>query len=267
MLRGRADGRLARDVPAYRRIMPLITRTRTESTVLFSLDVKLARTLRFLEEWNAANPDLRATPFHVVVWAIVETLARRPELNRFVAGGRLWDRDGIWISFAAKQRLDDEAAPLVTVKRRLEAGRPFADLVRGIRGDVTEGRSDRVTTTDREVRLVTALPVTLQRLFYAVFRWADAWGLLPLAAIAGDPLYTSVFVGNLGSLRMDACSHHLYEHGTASVFCVIGRVREAQALTLEFTLDERVADGLYAHRSLELLRTLIEDPGAPLPGH
>lgn len=42
---------------------------------------------------------------------------------------------------------------------------------------------------------------------------------------------------------------------------MIGRARDDRA-TLRFTLDERVADGLYAQRSLELLRRLVEDPAS-----
>src|SRR5687768_2100570 len=94
----RPDGVLVRDAPAYRQVMPLIMPTRTESTVYFDLDVDLARTEPFLEAWNAAHPHARATLFHVVVWAIVRVLHARPELNRFVAGGKLWQRDGVWIS-------------------------------------------------------------------------------------------------------------------------------------------------------------------------
>ena len=36
--------------------------------------------------------------------AIALVLAERPRLNRFTAGGRVWQRDGIWLSFSAKLR-------------------------------------------------------------------------------------------------------------------------------------------------------------------
>lgn len=257
----RPDGVLVTDAPPYRLAMPLIMPGRNESAVYFDLDVDLARTAPFLEAWNAAHAERRATLFHVVLWAAARVLRERPELNRFVAGGRLWQRDGVWLSFAAKARLED-GAPLVTLKRRFEPG-AFDDVVARVKDDVSAGRSGRESATDRELRLLVKLPVLLRRWLYGLFRWLDARGLAPRSLIVGDPLYTSMFVANLGSLKMDPCYHHLYEHGTASIFCVIGRTRDVegrQVATLRFTLDERVADGLYAQRSLELLRSFVEDP-------
>lgn len=253
----RPDGDLVRDVAPYRQLMPLIMPGRNESAVYFALEVDVSRTSAFLDAWNATHPDARATLFHVVLWAAARVLQARPELNRFVAGGQIWQRRGVWLSFAAKAALDD-GAPLLTIKRRFDDAR-FDDVVSSVRGDVHEGRAGPERATDRELRLLAALPLFLRSGLYAIFRALDARGLAPRALIDGDPLYTSMFVANLGSLNLDACYHHLYEHGTASIFCVIGRARDGRA-TLRFTLDERVADGLYAQRSLELLRGWIEDP-------
>lgn len=257
----RPDGTLVTDAAPYRQAMPLIMPGRNEAAVYFDLEVDLARTQPFLDDWNRAHPEARATLFHLVLWAAGRVLQARPELNRFVAGGRLWQRDGVWFSFAAKERLDD-GAPLKTLKRRVD-GLSFAEVVTSVRGDVRAERSGRESSTERELRLLVKLPVFLRRLLYGLFRWLDALGLAPRGFIDGDPLYTSMFVANLGSLKMAPCYHHLYEHGTGSLFCVVGRAHEGKA-TLRFTMDERVTDGLYAHRSLELLRGLLEDPAAVL---
>jgi hypothetical protein len=82
--------------------------------------------------------------------------------------------------------------------------------------------------------------------------------------IRSDPMYASVFVANLGSVGLDAGYHHLWEYGTISIFCVVGRVGEGadgrRCMTLKYTYDERVEDGLYCARSLERLRELLENP-------
>jgi hypothetical protein len=82
--------------------------------------------------------------------------------------------------------------------------------------------------------------------------------------IDSDPLYTSVFVANLGSVGLEAGYHHLWQHGNCPIFCVIGRVKPGpdggRVATLKFTYDERVEDGLYCARSLDRLRELIEHP-------
>lgn len=271
MLFGRPDGTPAQ-VPPYRRFMPYLMPTRNEAAVYFELEVDLARTEPFLAAFNAAHPETRATLFHLVLWAAVRTLAERPRLNRFVAGGRIWDRDGIWISFSAKKRLDDDA-PVVVVKRRFDPAASFAELVAELHRGVAEGRSDTPSVNDRELDLLLRLPGCGARAALGLARLLDRFGLLPRALLETDPFHASLFLANLGSLRMDAAYHHLYEHGTIPIFCVIGQVREVPAVvegrvvaarraTLRFTFDERVEDGLYAQRALARLREQVEDPAA-----
>jgi pyruvate/2-oxoglutarate dehydrogenase complex dihydrolipoamide acyltransferase (E2) component len=105
-----------------------------------------------------------------------------------------------------------------------------------------------------------------------VVRRLDAWGLLPASFSAGDPLYASAFIANLGSVGLDAAYHHLYEYGTIPIFVTIGRVRRVavaledgsvasrEVVTLRWTYDERIEDGFYAARALDRLREALEDP-------
>jgi hypothetical protein len=84
--------------------------------------------------------------------------------------------------------------------------------------------------------------------------------------IDADPLYTSVFLANLGSINYPAGFHHLWEYGTASVFGVMGRTERGADDRRKFTsacsYDERMEDGLYSYHSLEMVRKWIEDPQA-----
>ena len=88
MFKSRPDATLVTDAPAYRRIMPFLMRTRSESTVYFDLEIDITKTRDFLAAFNDRHHDLKATIFHLVLWAAVTTLDRRPRLNRFTAGGR-----------------------------------------------------------------------------------------------------------------------------------------------------------------------------------
>lgn len=96
-----------------------------------------------------------------------------------------------------------------------------------------------------------------------------------------DPLYASAVLTHTGSVGLDAPFHHLYEYGTVPLFIAVGQVQRqpvvaaddsivaAPVLTLRFALDERIADGLYCARSLELLKGLVEGPDGllePIPG-
>jgi len=225
MLWRRPDGKPAL-APPYRRLMPLLMRGRNEAAVYFDLPLDVERSEAFLVGFNAAHPETPATLFHLVVWALARTLHERPRLNRFVAGGRLWDRDGVVISYAAKQRRGSEESPLVVLRRRFDPQSSFASTVAAMHADLARGRSGEKTASDREQSCLLALPGCGARLALGLVAWLDAWGLLPRAVLETDPFHASVFVANLGSLKMDAAYHHLYEWGTCPIFCTVGQVRE-----------------------------------------
>lgn len=249
---------------------------RNESAVYFEQKIRA----RGVEELVAALRDrgVRASVLHVVIWAIAQTLHDRPRLNRFVAGGRIYQRRGIWISFSAKKAKDD-AHPIIALKREVDPAWGLEALVAQIEAAIGEGRSDRRSATDRELGLIFLLPTFLVRAVVRLEMLLDRWGLLPRAFIESDPLYSSVMVANLGSLDMDAPFHHLYEYGTISIFVSVGRTQPELApsaggsaevvpmITMRYTFDERIEDGLYCLRALERFKVIVEDPARALREH
>ncbi len=275
MLFTRPDGTRCSDVSATRRIMPFMMKTRTESAVYFEQQIDLTRTLPFIEAFNATHPETRVTFFHVFLWAAVHALDLRPRMNRFVMGSKLWQRDGIWISYSAKKKLDDDS-PMIVIKRRFEPGQTFEQMVQFIYGDLKEGRSDKKSHVDKELGLFLSLPAPLLRLGVALLRWLDSWNLLPGSFIHPDPMYASLFIANLGSVKLDSAYHHLYEYGSIPLFAVIGRMHEMArpgggtftGLSVKYSFDERTEDGLYAAGALSIAKEICEDPakGAPMRG-
>lgn len=270
MLFRRFDGRPARDVPAYRRMVPFLMRRKNESSVYFSQTLDVSATLPWIADWNR-DRDTRITVFHVVLAAMTRVLDERPRLNRFVSGRRIYQRNGVYISFAAKKRMDDEA-PLALVKRRFEPGERFADMVAALSGDVNDARSDRRSVVDRELGLLLRLPAPAIAGAVRLLSALDRYNLAPRALLENDPMYTSVFVANLGSLAVDAAYHHLYEYGNCPLFVTIGKLDRAARVTandavcagpvleLKFTYDERIEDGLYCARALERFKEYVENP-------
>ncbi len=264
----RPDADLVRDAPPYRRMMPLLMRARNESAVYFEQRIDATCALARLEAERARGKQL--TFLHLVLHALGQMFAERPRLNRFVSGGRLWQRRGIWVSFSAKKAFRDDA-PIVVVKRRLDPAQPLDEMVAELSGELDEARSDRQSPTDKEVSLLLRLPHFLLSLAIGLSRWLDSHGLLPLAMLRHDPFYASVFVANLGSLKIDAAYHHLYEYGPIPLFLTIGRFEDAvvagpdgpavqKRVVLKWSFDERTEDGLYCAAALEILRRRLEDP-------
>ena len=249
-------------------MMPFIMPTRAESVVFFEQWIDLTKTLPYIETWNAAHPEKKITVFHVFLSSVVKAFAARPRLNRFVMGSRIWQRDGIWLSFAAKKKLED-GAPLAVLKRKFDPAHSFDQLVDHIYGDVKEGRSDKKSHVDKELSIFLRMPGPLLRIGVALVRWLDKWNLLPGSFIHPDPMYASMFIANLGSVKLDSAFHHLYEWGNCPFFAALGRTQEVATPTgnkmmcsIKYSFDERIEDGMYCAKGLELIRAHVEDPTA-----
>lgn len=274
----RSDGDLVAGLDPVRRFVPFLMRTRTESFVLCSQQVDHGPARRFLKQFNAGRgPESQATLFHLLLYSMARVLADHPRLNRFVAGGRIYQRRGVWLSFSAKTSLDDKGR-IFTRKREFGATETFEESVTALKAGVSEGRLGKVTQADHEVSLLLRLPPPLLRLAMRVVDLLDAAGLLPRVMVEGDPLYASAFVANLGSVGIDACYHHNYEHGNIPIFITLGRIHKAPVVTaaggveaaevfeLKYTYDERIEDGFYCAQALERLKEMLENPGGPGPG-
>ncbi|MBI2890411.1 MAG: 2-oxo acid dehydrogenase subunit E2 [Nitrospirae bacterium] len=271
-LRWRSDGDYVSDLSLTRRIMPFIMRGRNESIVYFEQKLDVTRTLEFMESFRQRT-GLRLTILHLLIWAAVRTIHARPRLNRFTAGGRIYQRRGIWVSFSAKKAMSDSGS-LVAIKREIDPSLSLEELARRIESGVTEGRSDRPSATDKELSVLFRLPTYLLALLTRLARYLDRLGLLPSAFIRNDPMFSSIFITNIGSIGMQAPFHHLFEYGNTPIFMMAGEARDEVVvspdrqpvvrpiLTIRYSFDERVEDGLYCLRALEILKGIIENPAS-----
>lgn len=259
--------------------MPFLMRGRNESFILHDMVLDVSKTMPWLDRYNAGRPEAeRATLFHLFLWSCARALHARPGLNRFVAGGRIYQRHDVSIAFAAKRAMNDDA-PFVTVKLVFPRDEPLDACVERIRSFIREGRSGTARPVDREVNLATRLPGPVLRAGVGLIRKLDELNLMPKAMIDTDPMYASLFVANIGSVGIDDVAHHLYEYGTCSLFGVVGRVKKTifigdddqpvvrDGVKVRWTFDERINDGLYCASSLALARQVIESPATAVETH
>ncbi len=275
----RPDGVLIKKESAVRRFMPYIMPTRNGCAVYHEMLIDVAGAREFLAGINEGRAKAdRATLFHLFVWACSQLFFLRPQLDRFVSARRLYQRKRPSVSFSAKKRFADDS-PITTVKLNAIEGEPFVDFVARVHDRLGDARSDKKSTVDKELGLALALPDILTRLVVATLRWLDGKNLLPAAMIESDPMYASVFIANLGSIGLSRTYHHLYEWGTISLFAAMGKARPTlvppdadagpdappqtrEIMDVRFTLDERITDGFYSAKSLNMLREMVENPGA-----
>ncbi len=273
---GRPDGEHVRKAHPYRRMMGIIMPTRGESVVFFDAQIDATRLLDYVErarEEHEGDDDARCDVTHVVVAAAGHALAAHPRLNRFVAGGRLYQRDGIWASFSMKRHKLDATSKLATVKLQLDEvdGEDLRGLVSRINGHVNRERGDDRTYLDKELDIFLMLPRFALTRAFRLLKWLDSVNLLPGGFIRDDGMFSSVFIANLGSLGMGSAYHHLYEWGNCPLFITVGaieevarvvdgEVRAVPVLPLRITFDERIEDGLSARDALREMERALADP-------
>jgi len=264
----RPDGELVKGLHPYRRIMQFIMPGRNESLVYFDTYVDPKPLLAYLEQ---ARKRFDVDMTHCTVAACMRMLAHNPTINRFTIGGRLYSRRGVYVTFSMKRKALDRTAKLATVKTRLTPGETFQSFCERVAASIGTERSGERTYADKEFDVFDAMPRPLLRAGVTAMRWLDYYNLLPASFIENDPLYTGMFVANLGSLGMDPGYHHLYEYGTCPCFMMVGQLADRpvvvdgkieirKTLHVRYTYDERVDDGLNARFAIETITKSLEHP-------
>jgi len=260
----RSDATLAQGLSRTQRFMPFISPRRNDSLVYYTTEIEIDAALRFVDEQNARREGRpKLTLFHLCLFSIARAFHDRPGVNRFVAGGRTWQRDGVYVTFSAKQEMLD-GAPVLTVKRRFPEDEDLLSMVDTLLEELLARRRGKETTSDKEMSLALRLlpGFGIRFVLWALDR-IHHLGLMPRAMIENDPMFSSIFVANLGSVGLDAGYHHLWEYGTCSIFAVIGRIKERhgkKVVEIRYSYDERIADGLYAAISLGGIKERLEHP-------
>ncbi len=271
MFNRRSDGKLVKDTrDPIGDIMPYIMRGRNESAIYYSKSYCVENIQKYIREQRKQGT--RVTVFNIISAASLHTFLRRPHLNRFVAGRRIYQRNSFDILYVVKTSMTDDGMESVAKVRfdgddNLNSVRDkMAESVNEIKG--SEGKED-----DRFIGLVTKLPRMIKRMLISLARTLDFHGMMPKSLMELIPLYSSIFISHMGSIGGDAMFHHLYEFGTISVFCTIGKIylkpyRDIRTdeviwkktIDLNITLDERICDGFYFIKSLELFDSLLDNP-------
>lgn len=268
----RKDGVLLKDITAMHYVMPLMYPNRCDNEAFISECIDLTNVLAYLEKKNSDNPQYKYNLFQVMVTAMLKVITLRPKMNRFIANQTMYQRNEVSAAFTIKKVFADNGAESLAFIH----SKP-TDTIDTIHNEILRqisiGRSDdQVDAGTASLEAVKKVPRFLVKIVGSVARFLDRHGWMPQSVIAGDPYYSSVVLTNLGSIKLHAGYHHLTNWGTNSVFCVIGEMKKRpfyddegnvtmkMSVDLGLTIDERIADGYYYSRTVQLLKQLLENP-------
>lgn len=259
--------------------MPYLMPDKMGSIIFYQEDYDVTEGLSYIKEWNRRNAreaGALLTLFEVVMCAAARAIALRPRINRFIAGKRFYQRNQILLSFVAKKELSDTGKE-VNVKIPFDPGEALATTARKVRDYIKKGVSEDGHDNEKVVDAVMKLPSFLLSFLNTAYNWLDAHNFLPYSVTESDPMWSSIFLANVGSFGLDPPFHHLFERGTCPIFMAVGKVRsenriyaapdgsprvaERKILRVNFSFDDRIADGIYMGKSLELVKKYVEAPG------
>ena len=287
----RRDAVWIRDVDALHVIVPYLYPNRADNEAFIQETIEIEAINKYIEEKNrmlfggdegreitgapaeaaSASTEEAYKLFYVLLAAIVKTITLRPKLNRFIKGGRMYQRDELSLAFVVKKKFSDNGAEALAFMK-FDENTTIDDVRRKISEEIHACRSDRGDNSTDKMDMLKKLPQFLLRFVMWILHKLDERGKAPYSLIKTDPNHASCFVTNLGSIGLKAGYQHLSNWGTNSLFIVMGEkklspvfdengnVEMKETVELGLTLDERIADGYYYAKTVKLLKHLLHNP-------
>lgn len=263
----RRDGKRLR-MGGFERFLYYLKPRRSDSEVYISKCIDVTELVKYMKEKKKDNEDL--TYFHLFSTAVAKVVYNKPLLNRFIIGGNKYDRNDITLSFVAKTDFSDTAREFLTVIK-VDANDSLMDISRKIKGDVKKIRSNKESHTDDFVNKLGRLPKWVMAIIVWIIKRLDNHDMLPQSLTKNSVYHSTVLISNLGSIHCDGIYHNLTNFGTNSILLTIGEIKEevkviegeiVKRYVCDFgiTLDERIADGVYFAKSINLLEYILNDP-------
>lgn len=270
MSKNRKDGIRVNKIDSMHAIMPHLMPNRCDAEVSIIEKIDITELVKYIEELNK-KIEYKTTIFHAIITALGKTIYNRPLLNRFIAGKKYYDRKEISFSFVAKDKFEDHAEERLIILHTKDnmninnISKYLFDKIKSTRKQGTNEMNDTLS-------FVTKWPVCIVSFIMWCFRKLDFHGKVPKSISDTDPNYTTVLISNLGSIKANACYHHLNNYGTNSIMITVGeihkenitdekgKIKTRDFVNIGFTIDERIADGFYFAKSIKLFKYILENP-------
>ena len=273
-MKRRNDATFVTNLIPYKRILPYLMPKRTDSLVYHQFSIDLTQTLRFIKKLNKdENKDHQYRVFEFFLAAFMRTVVLRPQLNRFIMNYDCWQRDELSLNFVVKEDYTDEA-PEHSAILYFEPTMTFPEMATIINKTIEDGRKGgQDNDSDAAINFFLHFPKLVLRFIMSIMKFIDVLGFAPKALRDVDGLHATAFVANLGSINLlGSPHHHLYEWGTTSIFITMGMMQRKRytnedgersfvdKMEIGVTLDERIADGFYFIKSIQVLQNILDHP-------
>lgn len=258
----RRDAKWIKPKDAIQAIVPYIMPKRTEAEVSSKVDMDITKLVEFVDTKNKEDLGYKMTYFHALLSCFAKTVYNRPALNRFVKNKRLYERNKITFAFIAKDKLNDTGEERI-ISVDLKPNDNIMTFSKHVAVDVFKVRKEGSNNMDDTLNFFSSLPKFILSIIVKIVFFLDNHGINPKALTEGDTNYSTIIFSNLGSIKTNSVYHHLNEYGTNSIVITIGTIKEEKGrkiVDITATLDERIADGFYFAKSIQLAEYIANNP-------
>lgn len=260
-----------KDITGMMQISIDLKPNRCDSDVYINQKMDLTNLVKYIDKKKKDGNEI--TYFHAFLTAIGKTFYNRPKLNRYIRNRHVFEHNDIVISFVAKVSFDDRSEELMIMVPIEEKdniytiSKKVSDKVNSMRNKEAkkEGANDAIDVLGK-------LPNILRVPVVGVLKWCDKKGILPKSLVKDNLYYSSMIVSNLGSIKCGAIHHNITNFGHCSSLATMGEIKKEEVINKEgkkevrdicefgINLDERIADGYYFAKSVNMLQYLFDNP-------
>ncbi len=272
MFKHRSDGVFEKSADPILGMTAHIMPQRYDAMVNFLLEARCEEMDKYIKKIYDEK-GIHFSYMEILIASIVRMYAERPYLNRFVMNGRVYRHDGIYISFAVKKQLTEDA-PETTVKLKFTGEENIFEIKKMVDNIILQNKgSEGENGTDNTAKILTKIPNGILKFAVNFLKWMDRHNCMPKKIIEVSPFHTSCFLTNMKSISTEYVYHHLYDFGTTGLFVGLGKekyepvvnsvtkeIEPGKVLKLGLVIDERICDGFYYAKSIKLVRKFLQNP-------
>ena len=195
----RYDGRKLRSLDAFSRVSPYIMVTRNTSSNHFMDTIDIDEIERYIRHKRNDDGLAGFGIMHVLIAAYVRSLSQKPAVNRFIAGQKVYARNGVSINLTVKREMRSDALETV-IKIRPELDATASEVYELIKKEVELSKADNESDFDKTAKLLNYVPGLLLKFAVWFLKTMDYFGLLPKKLEEVSPFHGSMFITSMGSL-------------------------------------------------------------------
>ena len=263
----RADGKKLRNTDPMYKVAAHIMDKRVDSMNMITIDIPYAPMQEYVNKKRKEG--ISISHMALILSAYIRTMAKYPELNRFIVNKQPYQRNEIAVGMVVLQSLESHEGTMS--KMYFDKNDTIIEVNNKINKYVAENReAPEKNGTEKIIKFLLSFPGLLT-VGVKLFKFLDKHGLLPKFIIDMSPFHMSLGITNLASIRTNHIYHHCYEFGTTSVFFAMGNLREIpkrkgseiifeRSLPIGVTMDERICSGSYFATAFRYMKKLLSDP-------